>query len=245
MFLFLRLLLAHFIGDFPLQSDLIFRLKHEGLKGILPHALVILLCCATLSWPYLHLPQVWIFIVFVSVLHLFQDSLKLSYSVLKHSLWTYLLDQLFHVATISLIFFTGLKDIAAPAENNNILIALYNNDLLIIYVIALILATYNGYFLIRSFRNTFCGCAGKYSLFEKWFGMAERALIVTFFIIQGKWFILLPAVLLLRPMVFSIFGRVLSLEKSFTCLQDILLSWSVAMLTGLALFLLQAFHLIY
>ena len=33
MFLFIRLLLAHFLGDFPFQFDKIYKLKLTGFKG--------------------------------------------------------------------------------------------------------------------------------------------------------------------------------------------------------------------
>ncbi|MCX5702916.1 MAG: DUF3307 domain-containing protein [Candidatus Omnitrophica bacterium] len=55
MFLFLRLVLGHFIGDFILQTNKIYELKHRSLRGGLPHALFITASYIAVSWPYLAL----------------------------------------------------------------------------------------------------------------------------------------------------------------------------------------------
>jgi len=77
MFIFLRLLLAQFIGDFPLQFGSIYKLKCKGLKGVIPHVIIIAVMFILLSWPYLKLLDMWVFIAFVSMMHLFQDQAKM------------------------------------------------------------------------------------------------------------------------------------------------------------------------
>ncbi|HOW35064.1 MAG TPA: DUF3307 domain-containing protein [Candidatus Omnitrophota bacterium] len=245
MFIFLRLLLAHFVGDFPLQLNVIFRLKNKGLRGIIPHAFIITLCCITLSWPYLHLPQLWLFVAFIGVTHLAQDSIKLSYGTIKYSFWTYLLDQLSHVGIIALVFFTDLKNLQPPCDQSSLIVRIYSNDMLIVYLIALILVTYNGLFLIRNFKITFMGKSGIHHSFEKWYGMVERALIVSAFFTGGYAFLWLPAVMLARPLLFFSWRKQLGLHKNFISFVEISLSWIIAVIVGVALYLFQANYSVY
>ncbi len=244
MFIFLRLLLAHCIADFPLQFDSIFKLKNKGLAGIIPHALIVIACCALMCWPFLGKPMVWAFILMIGLTHWLQDSIKLSYSSVKHGFWAYVIDQLSHAATISLLFFTNLKYLPPPQETN-FFVRIYCNDMVVAYLIALIIATYNGFFMIRSFKSTFFGKAGRYKPFEKWYGMIERALIVTMFLVQWYSFVWLVVVMLMRPVVYFCLHRIFPLHKNFMARQDMLLSWTMAMLTGFALYLFQANYPVY
>jgi hypothetical protein len=245
MFLFLRLLLAHFLGDFPFQFDVIFRLKLNGLKGIIPHALIILGCMAAMSWPYLNNPVVWFFIIAVSALHLIQDSVKLTYSSKRFSFWTYLLDQLFHVGTIAIIFLTDLKNLPAPQATNNPLVSLYVNDQFVLYLIMLIVATYNGHFMIRCFKDTFWAKAPQCHMHEKWYGIFERAVMVTMFFAKIPLVVILPVSVLLRPATYILFRRPLALHRCFIAFADMLLSLIIGLASGFALFLLHANYPIY
>ncbi|MFA5362629.1 MAG: DUF3307 domain-containing protein [Candidatus Omnitrophota bacterium] len=239
MFIFIRLLLGHFVGDFPLQFDRIYRLKHKGITGVIPHALLVSLSFVLLSWPYLNRPGIWIAIVLLGLTHLYQDSFKLGFSRLKYSFYTYLLDQISHVALISVfVFLTGIKNLTPPPENGNLFITLYNSDTFMIYLIAMIFATYNGFFLVRSFKNTFLGGAGKYNIFDKWYGIFERAIIVYIFFLGGFFFFLIPALCCLRPAVFHLFHEKFGLEKDFISIPDMLLNWAIAFITGFALHLI-------
>ncbi len=239
MFLFLRLLLAHFIGDFPLQFNKIYNLKHKGLIGILPHALIIMGCLIIFSWPYLNLPGLWGFIFFVTIIHLFQDSIKTGYKGTKYSFWFYLVDQLSHVALIAMVLFTDLKNLRPPQNPDGFIVTLYNNNLLVIYLIAIIIAAYNGYFMIRNLKNTFLGKACSCSASEKWYGMLERAALVSIFLLDRYLFLFISGVLLLRPLFF-IFGRKrLALNQEFIGGSEAILSWIVAIATGLFLWIIK------
>jgi len=238
MFIFLRLLLAHFIGDFPLQFSSIYKLKHKGLWGIVPHALIVTVCGILFSWPYLHIPLMWYFIIFIGVTHLIQDSIKLNFGNPKSSFWTYSLDQLSHVGLIALVFLTDLKNLAPPTESANLLIRLYSNDKLVVYVIALILATYNGFYLIKNFKMTFLDKADRENSFEKLYGMGERAVIVSAFLGGGPFYFLLPIIALIRPIFFFVGLKVFRLHKEFISLTEIILTWTIGILAGLLLHLL-------
>jgi hypothetical protein len=239
MFIFIRLLLAHFIADFPLQFNKIFEFKRKGLMGGIPHALVVAMTFTVFSWPYLNIPGIWILIYFFSLVHLFQDTIKLKYGNLKYSFWFYLLDQLFHIATIATILLLKLKDLPPPKENGHPLVIIYNSDLLMLYLIAIIVATYNGLYLIRSFKVSFFGRSGTYSNFEKWFGMLERTLIVSIFALGCQFFALLPFLLLLRPLIFFIGKRRIRMRKNFISLQEFSFSWIIATAAGFGLYIIM------
>lgn len=238
MFIFLRLLLAHFVGDFPLQFNKIYALKHKGLPGNLPHALIIMASFIIFSWPYLAIPGIWGFIVFISIIHLFQDSIKVGYKGTKYSFWFYLLDQFFHIAAISLVLLTDLKNLSAP-RGSGYMITLYNENSLVIYIIAIIFATYNGYFMIRNLKNTFLGRLCSCSDTEKLYGMVERAAIVSVFLLPNYIFIFISGLLLLRPLVFILGRKKLALQKDFIAGSEALMSWAVAFITGLVFFFIK------
>lgn len=240
MFIFLRLLLAHFIGDFPLQFNKIYALKHKGLIGILPHALIIMGCFIILSWPYLNFAGIWGFIFFLSIIHLFQDSIKLGYKGIKYSFWLYLLDQLSHIALIAMVLLTDLKKLP-PLKNPEglFIVSLYNNNLLVIYLIAIIIATYNGYFMIRNLKNTFSGKICSCNITEKCYGMFERAALVSVFLLDRYLFVFISGVLLIRPLIF-IFGRKrLALHEEFIAGSEALLSWTIAIITGVVFYFIK------
>lgn len=245
MFIFIRLLLAHFIGDFPLQFDAIFKLKLKGLPGIIPHALIIFTCGIAMCWPYLDNPSVWFFLVFIAAAHLMQDSVKLNVRSVKLGFWAYVADQISHIALIAVVFLTGIKNLQPPADQSNVLIRLYSNDGMMIYLIILISATYNGHFLIRSFKDSFLTKNNECYLYEKWYGMAERAVIVTLFLTPlPLWSILLIS-LLLRPLTYAVMKRTLALHECFIAGPDMISSWLVGMISGVILYLLQARYPVY
>jgi len=239
MFIFIRLLLGHCIGDFPLQFNKIYELKHKGLTGGIPHALLVVLCYLLLCWPYLALPQLWSFILFLGILHLVQDSMKISFGKIKYSFWFYILDQLFHIAIIAAVFLTNLKNVTAPKNTGGLIVSLYNNDLLVLYLITLILATYNGLYLIRSYKVTFYDRPDVYSDFEKWHGIFERAVIVSIFFAGGYLFWVLPLLLAGRPVIFLLGRKRNLIRKHFISFQETALSWVIALLCGLLFYFLK------
>lgn len=245
MFLFIRLVLAHLLGDFPFQFDAVYRLKHTGLRGVLPHAFIIFACAILLSWPYLLSPSVWFLLAFITATHLFQDSFKLNFDSIKFRFWAYLIDQICHIAVIAVLFITDLKNLQPPADQSNILVRIYCDNGLMLYFIALIAATYNGHFLIRCFKDTFVKNANPCDVYEKWFGMSERMAIVSMFFMRLPLWIVLPASLALRPVTYILMRKRLSLHKCFVAVPDMVLSWIIALLCGYVLHLFQTRYPVY
>ena len=245
MFMFIRLLLAHFLGDFPFQFDSIYKLKFKGLQGIVPHALIIGICGVAMSWPYLHLPLMWFFLIFMAASHLIQDSIKLNFNDPKYSFWSYLLDQLSHVVLIAMLFLTNIRKFHAPHDQSNLFVRIYSNNGLLIYFIMLIVATYNGHYLIRCFKDTFMEKASQCYVYEKWFGMCERAVIVSLFLSRMPLWLILPICLALRPLTYLCMKRALTLHKCFMAIPDMVLSWIIGLLSGSVLYLLQTRYPVY
>jgi len=111
MNLFWLLVLAHFLGDFPLQTDTIYRLKHSRRWGSLIHIGICTFVNMLLTFPYLIYPAYWIVIVLLTFSHIVYDNGKiaLTRSGYKDSLGLFLLDQFLHLATIALLTYAFLK----------------------------------------------------------------------------------------------------------------------------------------
>lgn len=235
MFIFIRLYLAHCLGDFPFQTNHIFKLKQKGLRGVFLHVLIIVLCCLALAWPYLSNPLVLTFIGFIGITHVIQDHLKLRFSNPKSQFWLYLLDQACHVGIIALLFLTDIRNLPAPQGGPDLFVSLYRNDQLMIRTIILILTTYNGFFLMESFKTSFTGNLQRYDPFVKWYGMFERALIALSFLAGDHAFLFMALILLARPAVFAFFKDHLKSPGKLLATEEISLGWTIGMLGGLAM----------
>ena len=237
MFIFLRLLLAHCISDFPLQFNKIYELKHKSLSGGIPHALLVALGLGLCLWPYLTNPGIWVFIYFISITHLLQDNTKLRLNSIKYSFWLYLLDQLFHVFTSATILVTKLSKMPPPPAKGNLFIQMYNDNQLVLFLIAFITVTYNALFIIKSFKLSFLkrDCSSNYTFFEVIFGMLERTCILAMLVAGGFYLAGLPLLLLLRPLVKHADKKEALVKKCFLSRHEILLSWSLACIIGLSL----------
>lgn len=234
-------MLAHFIGDYLLQFNRIYALKHKGLKGIIPHVLLVVLCFIILSWPYLGLSSMWIFIAYIGIVHLFQDWIKIELTKIREErfFWYYLYDQLIHVLTIMAVFLTPLKNLSYPKNPANFLLPIYNNNIAMLYLIALIVATYNGFYMIINIRKTFLKSQYAYSEFEKQFGMLERAIIVSLFFVKLPF--LSPLVFGLRPLLFKLSKGKINAE--FVSSTEAAMSWFIGIGTGGLFYLLIYFLL--
>ncbi|MFH1783850.1 MAG: DUF3307 domain-containing protein [bacterium] len=143
MYLFLRLLLAHVLADFPLQFDSIFRMKTKSIWGIALHSLIFALCAMLLSIPFLHQGLMWWYIVFLSVAHLVTDKAKFW---LAEEGWenkkAFLLDQFIHIFWIGFISYWGNMALEPSSFGTTWLAKLYDNNILVIVIIICILIIY-------------------------------------------------------------------------------------------------------
>ena len=148
MFLFYRLLLAHVIADFPLQTKKIFKEKANTEWGVLIHTLIVLILSILFSFPYLRDPKVITILLVIFLSHTVIDKLKMEYSkkTKNQSIRILLLDQVLHIAIIAALTFNFTESylLSSPFNNAflNYLIHLYNNDIFIISLIGYIASVF-------------------------------------------------------------------------------------------------------
>lgn len=199
MFLFYRLLLAHLIADFPLQFTKLFRLKTEGIKGIILHGSIFGILVVIFSIPYLTSPWIGIFIIFLWMFHIFTDWLKIKLinRYKNDSLFLFLLDQVLHIASIGIvIFFRFPPTYWYPTNVGWILLKqFYLNDHFIIFCIFYILSTFTATVLIYYLKKTFVHSDISFPMRGKYYDIVERVLVTILIILPGPFYFLVPLVI--------------------------------------------------
>jgi len=148
MFLFYRLLLAHVIADFPLQTKKIFKEKANTEWGVLIHTLIVLILSILFSFPYLRDPKVITILLVIFLSHTVIDKLKMEYSkkTKNQSIRILLLDQVLHIAIIAALTFNFTESCLLSSPFNsvflNYLIDIYNSDIFIISLIGYIASAF-------------------------------------------------------------------------------------------------------
>ncbi|OFW55184.1 MAG: hypothetical protein A2163_01075 [Actinobacteria bacterium RBG_13_35_12] len=148
MFLFYRLLLAHIIADFPLQTKQIFKVKMNTEWGVLIHTLIVLIFSILFAFPYLEAPKFIVILWAIFLTHTMIDKLKMEYSKKNANpdIKIFFLDQFLHISIITALSFNFDKIylLISPFNNAflNYLIHLYNNDIFIISLIGYIAAAF-------------------------------------------------------------------------------------------------------
>ena len=148
MFLFYRLLLAHILADFPMQTNQIFKVKTNTEWGVLIHTLIVLIFSIFFAFPYLEDPKVIIIILIIFLSHTMIDKLKLKYSkkTKNQGIRILLLDQALHIAIIAVLAFNFTESYSLSFPFNsaflNYLIDIYNNDIFIVSLIGYIASVF-------------------------------------------------------------------------------------------------------
>lgn len=212
MFIFLRLLLAHFIADFPLQFSKVYELKLKKAWGSFIHSGIVVLVCIVMNIPFLHIPQLWVVVLWIWLIHGLQDWLKVTYceKVKKDNLWIFMLDQMLHIALISVVFLIPKLNFTSIPHENSLLLRIYNNDTLVIYLMGYIFACFGGIFINLYMKEAFLKIP-----FEeipsgriKYLGMFERALIMIPVLAGGYWFFLIPLIWVVRAQMTRKRGKI-------------------------------------
>lgn len=102
MEILIKLLLAHFLGDFVLQTDK-FNKKKEKHKLRSYHLYVHALIHGLLSWLLLWKLEYWYIGFLIFITHLIIDAGKLYFNTKKNQRWLFALDQLAHIIIIVLL----------------------------------------------------------------------------------------------------------------------------------------------
>ena len=210
MALFWLWVLAHLIGDFPLQTDKVFYYKYHTRWGILIHIGITTLCNILFTIPFWGYAGYWLIILAMAVLHLIYDKSKILATIkgADDNTLLFLFDQFLHFSTIYLGYraFYWLYPGASPDLHgfwgDIPAIQILSAIVLIVFAIAPL-----NYFLINDFYHYIRKLPYPHWPFpaarERIWGYLERGLIALGIILGGMWLILIPVALAIR----WIFGR--------------------------------------
>jgi hypothetical protein len=228
MHLFLKLVLAHLIGDFILQFEELFRLKVKSLWGHLLHAVTHAIVSLLILWPYLDLPSIWVFVLSASAIHGLQDIVK--YRAMNNRPFFFLIfvaDQIGHfliLATVLLFPVSGEFRVILDHPTVN---ALYVDDTWTLYAILFMLTTFTGNFLFHAFSTSYLPRPRRdyyITTFEIVHGIVERSLVTGLFLLSGS-----ALALAFSPAI----GAVRMFFRPIKDPTDFLLSFNYAALLGL------------
>ena len=154
MFLFLRCLLAHFIGDFRFQTNEIYRLKTLNIWGQFLHGQIVGLTILVLGWPYVGDVRFWIYAGCIALTHGAQDQLKVTHlNKLMGAFWPFLIDQAIHVLLLATILLIPLGP--PPSPSTHPLLQWYWNNDVVLVGIGLIASVFMGIYLLEAFRLSY------------------------------------------------------------------------------------------
>jgi Protein of unknown function (DUF3307) len=209
MYEFYRLLFAHFLADFPLQLNAVYRLKVKGRTGIFLHVSIFFIIALTVMAPLLltsswrHRLQLIILIFFVTATHFFIDYFKLSISQKGYdNILYFFADQLVHVCSIALVIpFSYGKPIV---DHEVWWQSLYNNDALFIYLIGFVLSTFGGFIVAAYLGRLFFKelfITHQISEFKKYLGMLVGLAVTGSIVFIDKSIYLIPCAALITAII--------------------------------------------
>jgi hypothetical protein len=200
MVLFWRLLLAHCIADFPLQSDAVFAVKKRFKWGVVLHGTLFLLTTLLLTGPYLRFAAMWAGIIFLWLFHVAVDKAKLMLvgGGRRDHLGYFLLDQVLHIGAIALVFFflTRHLQVASATEISPAIIS--QLKLGVAYILSIWASPLLSYYvrgLFRPQQGSFKTLGGG---LWRTLGYVERGALTAVVIHGGRLLILAPLVFLPR-----------------------------------------------
>jgi hypothetical protein len=211
VFIFYRLLLAHFLAEFPLQFDLIYRLKVSKRTGVWLHSFIFFLVALLLLLPWWNIFRFWVFMIFLLFTHYLLDRLKVSLSRKNQvdNVVIFLLDQLGHIGCISLVFFVGLDQTRGLhlLQQLNALTVLYQSNQVVVYLIGYLFATFGASFLVYYLQKCFFANRidrGFLTSTEKYYSIFGGLVITTLALFKGFYFLLIPLVPVSQWYLFSL-----------------------------------------
>lgn len=184
--LFPILMLAHAIGDFPLQTNFVFLYKVTRPWGVFLHVSIIGVCMVILLIPYLYSPGVLGLLLLLLASHVIQDKLKIEKQrdESRNNMWSFISDQLLHILFIVLMSLVAKSlelvrtwPLAVPEDVERF----YQTPRAMWIATWYILGTYGGRILLGYLRKSF-SASHEFSLDEmlrKYGGFFERAGIAT------------------------------------------------------------------
>ncbi len=195
MNLFWLLTLAHLIGDFPLQTDVVYYYKTTYKWGVFLHVTIVSLMNVLCTLPYLRYPIFWLVLFLLYVSHALYDSGKIwvTKNLLRDNVYLFLFDQFLHFFTIWLLTIAFLA--IHPRASFSFNWPFFSNTTLIIQLSGFVLATFAMaplIYNIRVYLNVRKPKSEQENLIfpsfrERLPGYVERFLL-TLFTFLGGWF---------------------------------------------------------
>ncbi|MCD6422669.1 MAG: DUF3307 domain-containing protein [Elusimicrobia bacterium] len=198
-----RLFLAHFIADFPLQFDEIFVLKKKSYFGCLLHALIHAFIVVLFFFGNLGDFSFWLYVILLIIVHSLQDwgKVRLWVKPEDDKISYFLLDQFFHYLYIFAVrFFPFSKDVTYYGKLLPADVLIYYNDMGFITTLAgVVLAGWGGsvmlYYLDKSIYRLEVETLNR---FERSYGVVERGLVAFFIVKGGIFYVFIPFLFLIR-----------------------------------------------
>jgi len=207
MALLWRLLLAHLIADFPLQTDSVFAVKKEKGWGVFLHGTIFGLVAILLAKPFLKMAAVWggLFILWLSHIAIDKGKLILVGGGRKDRLAYFLLDQALHIGSVVLIGFwlNRIPQIRAIAQDLAASVPLVK--LGIAYVISVWGSPLICFYIHKAISPEKLEFAADQSSPWRMLAYAERWMLTTIVAGGGRLFLLSPLIFLPR-VGFSLFA---------------------------------------
>jgi len=193
MFLFLRLVLAHFIGDTILQPDEVYEIKKGSFLGVVLHSLIICACMIAFAYPYLDYAPIWVIILFAVFMHLAQDELKMRMVVVpKRNFIFFIGDQLLHLAFLLPLLL--VDEARYPVAKAGFWWELYNNNSFILFCIGFVVVIFLGAYVWESYKASYFRQPALSDKNRIKYGMFERCIVLISFTFCAWWFLLIPVV---------------------------------------------------
>jgi hypothetical protein len=207
MALLWRLLLAHLIADFPLQTDSVFAVKKGRGWGVFLHGTIFGLVAILLAKPFLKMEAVWggLFILWLSHIAIDKGKLILVGGGRNDHLAYFLLDQALHIGSVVLIglLLNRIPEIKVIAQDLEAGVPLVK--LGIAYVISVWGSPLICFYIHKAISSEKLEFTGEQSSLWRLMGYAERWMLTTIVAVGGRLFILSPFIFLPR-LGFSLFA---------------------------------------
>lgn len=222
--LLLKLLLAHFLSDFFLQSNSMIQSKSWFSKGMFLHVLVVFVLTGAFSF-------LWKEALLIACIHYVLDGLKMTFNPLSmfknKSTLLFILDQLGHILTV---FFVWMYVTDSFMEIAQKITSLFNDKQVLLGLLGYILVTTPTGYLIDTATKKMDGHAlvSKHSFT---IGIIERILILTFVLLNQ--FTVIGVLFVVKN--FRKFSGEHVEEKSEYVLFGTLLSYVIAIGVGIGL----------
>lgn len=172
----LHLILAHFLADYPLQSDGMVAYKSKHFVGIVLHSLVHVLTSILLGLPFILQGNFWFAIALVFVTHNILDQSKVwaqrRFRKVNRFIF-YVLDQIAHLAVIIGSSWIWLRNLSPDFGDH--WLKVYQNTTLVLFLLVLVLVTY----FYDVSRWTYRNALKPQPYIRDWKMMGWNALIVT------------------------------------------------------------------